>query len=76
MSSQEARARAEVRRIAQDLEAIRYRLLGIIGSLTDSKGEKELEIGAETETRAVLECVLLDYLQPAIRDLGNVPEDE
>jgi hypothetical protein len=66
-------ARAALREIVRDLEAVRSRLLEEIARLkTPSQGEEETD--PATELRSTLECVLQDCLQPAIRDLSAAAE--
>jgi hypothetical protein len=69
-----AAAREQLRAIARDLSAIRYRLLGVIASLADGiskdPGEEDDERSdLMTEMRSVAECVLADNIRPAIDDL-------
>jgi hypothetical protein len=70
----EASAQAQLRQIATDLEAIRFRLEGVRASLPVPSSEAamlvgELEMDISTEVRSVIECVLNDSILPAIRDL-------
>jgi len=72
-------ARNQLRSIAAELEAIAYRLLGVHASLPESAAERVLlldadEMGPAAEVRSVIECVLNDWLHPAIRDLRNVAD--
>ena len=74
MSDREAAAREALRQTAGELESLRFRLLGIHASLPVSPREDAMLLGEEdpdfpTEARSVLECVLHDWLRPAIRDL-------
>jgi hypothetical protein len=71
----EAAAQAELRRLVEDLDAVRSRLVEIHARLPVPPeetamlvGEKEMDIS--TEVRSVIECVLNDSLDPAIRDLA------
>lgn len=57
-------ARTQLREIAADLEALRFRLLGVHASLPPDE-----EPSFSTGVRAALECILADSLEPAIRDL-------
>lgn len=75
-----AEARAEVRRIVEALESIRWRLLGVQFSLPEPIGEtvrlQEVadELGPAAELRTVIQCVLNDSLRPAIEDLWEVAD--
>ncbi len=78
-SEPETEAKEQLREIVAELEAIRFRLLGIQSSLPDSPVERfpplegaEMEPGSEI--RAVIGCVLDDSIRPAIRDLRNMAE--
>ena len=84
MSEEEAAARADLRRAAGDLAAVRFRLLGIHATLPVSPREEAMLEGEEapdfsTEARSVLECVVTDWIGPAIRALaeleGGGPEE-
>lgn len=80
MSEEEAAVRADLRRAAGDLEAFRFRLLGIHASLPVSPREEAMLEGEEapdfsTEARSVLECVLNDWIVPAIRALTELERD-
>ena len=67
-----AAAQKHLRAIARDLSDIRYRLLGVVASLSDGREEppEDEENGRRsdlaTEVRSVAECVLADRLRPAI----------
>jgi hypothetical protein len=71
-------ARAEVRRIIEALESIRWRLLGVQLSLPEPIEEtarlQEVadEMSPAAELRTVIQCVLDDSLRPAIEDLRGV----
>ena len=69
-------AQMQLRAIARDLSAIRYRLLGVIASLSDRPADEPDEGDDDdkradrvTEVRSVAECVLSDNIRPAIDDL-------
>jgi hypothetical protein len=71
----EANAQADLRQIVVGLEAFRSRLAAIHARLPVPPeetamlvGEKEMDVS--TEVRSVIECVLNDSLEPAIRDLA------
>lgn len=79
MPDEEEVARRELRRVADDLESIHYRLQGIHGSLPVSEREEVMLLGEEdpdfpTEARAVIECVLADWISTAVRDLRTLAE--
>jgi hypothetical protein len=73
-------ARRELLKIADDLEAIAFRLRGVQAILRESLAESVqlLDIGEmepDTELRSVVACVLNDSIGPAIRDLRSVQAD-
>lgn len=77
MTAALAAARKQLTKIADDLEAVQFRLLGINGTLPEPTAEavKFLDLEAldpTTELRAVIACVLRDWIAPAIRDLRDV----
>lgn len=70
----ETDAQKQVRAIVADLEAIRFRLLGIRASLEVPPMEAvtlvgEMDMDVSTGVRPVIECVVHDYIDSAIRDL-------
>jgi hypothetical protein len=70
----ELAAQFQVRAIAADLEALRFRLWGVHASLPITAQEPamlagEAEMDLSTEVRSIIECVLNDDIEPAIRDL-------
>jgi hypothetical protein len=70
----EASAQAQLRQVAEELEAIGFRLQGVRASLPVPSAEAamlagELEMDVATAVRSVIECVLNDSILPAIRDL-------
>ena len=75
MTKAGAAAQKQLRAIARDLSDIRYRLLGVIASLSDGRTEESAEGDDDkradrvTEVRSVAECVLADNIRPAIDDL-------
>jgi hypothetical protein len=75
MTEAGAAAEEQLRAIARDLSGIRYRLLGVVASLSDGRtpepAEDEDDERADrmTEMRSVAECVLADNIRPAIDDL-------
>jgi hypothetical protein len=71
----EEEARAELRALVEDLDGIRARLVDLHGHLPVPREEAamlagEMELDFATEVRSVIECILNDWLQPAIRDLA------
>lgn len=73
----EAAAQAEVREVVKALKAIRLRLEGVRASLSVPAYESlrlqdEEEMDLSMEIRSVIECVLNDSLEPAVRDLEAV----
>ena len=73
-------ARRELLRIADELEAMVFRLRGVQASLPEPLAESvpplDLdEMEPATELRAVVACVLNDSIEPAIRDLRSVQAD-
>jgi hypothetical protein len=74
MTQAEIAAQEEIRQIAKELDAIRRRLLDLHESLHPATleavmfaGEEDLDV--TTEVRTIIECVVQDSIQPAIRDL-------
>jgi hypothetical protein len=75
MPDVEAEARAEMEKITEGLKEIRSRLLRLHESLPISPREDVMLLGEEdpdfsTEARSLIECVLHDRIDPAIRDLS------
>jgi hypothetical protein len=75
MTEAEAAAQAELRSMVLELEALRSRLAEMHDKLPVPPeetamllGEKEMDVA--TEVRSVIECVLNDRIEPAIRDLA------
>jgi hypothetical protein len=67
-------ARSQMLAIVHDLDAIKFRLLGVQASLPPGIIELDrfLEMeatDAATGLRTAIACVLRDYLGPAVRDL-------
>ena len=65
--------RKEVRGVVRDLEALRFRLLGVRASLPAPRATREED--AVVDVGSVLECVLEDSLRPALRDLRKLLDD-
>ncbi|HSK76707.1 MAG TPA: hypothetical protein VLQ45_09635 [Thermoanaerobaculia bacterium] len=75
----EAEAQQAMRAIAAELEAIRFRLLGVRASLPVPAAEPamligELDMDISTEVRSVVECVVHDFIDSAIRDLRSAAD--
>jgi hypothetical protein len=74
MTEAEAAAQEQLREIAADLKTIRFRLEELKGSLPVPTQEEamllgEMDMDVSTEMRSVIECVLNDNIDPAIRGL-------
>jgi hypothetical protein len=65
-----ADTRPRVRAAVEGLERVQAELQEIAASLPEEAGEPD----GEVSLRSVIECVLVDSLQPAIRDLRAVVE--
>jgi chloramphenicol 3-O-phosphotransferase len=81
MADVEAAAREQLAEIVRDLEAMRFRLLGVQASLPAAPGElvRQLdveEMDAATEIRTVIQCVLDDHIEPTVRDLRKAASQE
>jgi hypothetical protein len=66
--------RRQLRGVADKLETLELTMLGIQGTLPEPSAEDEKDIeamDAVTELRAVIGCVLHDYIGPAKRDLRD-----
>ncbi len=79
MTQAETAAQAELRKISKELDTIRRRLLELHESLPPASlealmfaGEEDLDV--TTEVRTIIECVIQDSIQPAIRDLEAAAE--
>lgn len=74
----EAAAQEQLREIERDLDAIRFRLLGVHATLPPAPEEVVLQLDVDdemvvsTHIRAVIETLLADKLEPAIRDLRDL----
>lgn len=76
MSDLERATRAQMGRIVEGLQAYSTELAAIRSSLPASEREDVMYAGEEewdfpTEARSVIDCVLADWLGPAIRDLQD-----
>jgi len=70
----EERAREQLREVAAELEAIRFRLLGVYAALPASPLERDPlreddAMDATTRIRAAIGCILEDRIAPAFREL-------
>lgn len=63
MKDVEQEAQDELFEAVANLKTFRFRLLGVASTLPSSKAWKE-----------IVECVLADAIEPAIRDLTNAAE--
>jgi hypothetical protein len=83
MTDRETAARERLREIAGELDALQTRLREVAARLTpppppgDEREDAmdvtmDVAMDVATELRAVIECVLIDRLQPALRDLQRV----
>jgi uncharacterized protein (UPF0335 family) len=63
-------ARSRLRAAIEGLERVQAELQEIAASLPEKAGEPD----GEVSLRSVIECVLVDSLQPGIRDLRAVVE--
>ncbi len=68
-------AQAQLREIVRDLEAVKLRRVGVKESLPELDAGPEAiaadleKLDVRTEIRSVIECVLNDWMAPAIADL-------
>jgi hypothetical protein len=76
MPSQEEAAQAELRELTQELSPLLHWLREIVVNLPapapatgPREGDPDGKPDVATEIRATCECVLADYLEPALRDL-------
>ena len=73
MPDWKAETRAQFGDVVRELEAVQFRLLKIAARLRTPREEpallEEEEPDDRTETRSVIECVLVDRINPAIQDL-------
>lgn len=77
MSDLERAARMRMEWAVEGLRAVSTELAAIRSSLPASEREDVMYAGEEewdfpTEARSVIECILADWLSPAIRDLQSV----
>lgn len=75
MSAIKSGVKADLRRAVRDLEAVRERLRAAIDSLPVDRRKVDDEPGSSSEVRSILECILADSLDPAIRDLENATQE-
>ena len=79
MTREEEQAQAEIRGVVEALEWIQSRLRSIAEALPRSPNEALMYAGEEdpdiaTEVRSVIECVLADRIDAAVRDLTAAAE--
>ncbi|HTG36262.1 MAG TPA: hypothetical protein VLB76_25370 [Thermoanaerobaculia bacterium] len=65
----ESAAKAELRKIAEVLKDTRERLRAVQDSLPIAPDLGDDEMDTATELRSVIDCVLVDSISPALRDL-------
>jgi hypothetical protein len=65
-------AKEEIRDVVRGLEALRFRLVGVRASLPAATEEAD----PAADLRTIIDCVLTDSLNPAIRDLRKAAQDE
>jgi hypothetical protein len=75
MTGRKAEAERQVAQVVDQLQTVRSTLLEIVRSLPPEPEELEGEADAETELRRVVECVLADRIEWALRDLRTVLDD-
>lgn len=74
-ATEEKQGRRELRSMARELTALRYRLLGFLASIPPrddemtGEGSMDSDYDAKTEMRLAVQCVLQDNLEPAIASL-------
>jgi hypothetical protein len=79
VSEPEEMAQDQLREIVRDLEATRFRLLGVRGTLPPTPLEivdllENEPPDTPADIRTVIQCVLADHLLPAIHDLRAASE--
>lgn len=77
----EAAARGQLRQIADELEGLWFRLLGVHSSLAGTSREGFPLTGHQptqtsVEIVSAVECVLVDRIGPALRSLQEVVQEE
>jgi hypothetical protein len=80
MNEMENDTREKLREIAGELDALQARLREVALRLTapppprshEAEDALDVTLDVATELRAVIECVLIDRIQPALRDLRRV----
>jgi hypothetical protein len=80
MAPEMAAARKQLLAIADELEAIDFRLRGVQASLPEPAAEAVRlldvnEMSPATEVRTVVACVRNDWVRSAIRDLRDVVKE-
>ena len=64
----------QFRRLAGELQAIRFFLLGVAASLAEYQEERETDWSMDA--RNLAECLVHDCVDPAIRDLTKFVEEK
>jgi hypothetical protein len=72
MSEAEIGARLKLEEIGRELEALRERLRGVAAGLPQPAEDREAE--GRAGLRDLIDCILLDQIDPAIRDLRAAAE--
>ena len=78
MTDAEAFARIQLQEIERDLQRIRYCMLGVQSTLPPAPIDlvpllEEDEMSGTSQLHAIIKCVLADSIEPAIRDLRELP---
>jgi hypothetical protein len=75
LSADPGEVRKELRAIARELRAIRYRLLGVLTVLPERQDESAQadplnpDYDAATEMRLITQCIVHDNIEPAVTAL-------
>jgi hypothetical protein len=64
----------QLRQVAEELKGIRFRLLGMAATLPEYREEEEPD--RAMDARNLTECLVYDYVEPAIRDIGKLLAEE
>jgi hypothetical protein len=77
MTEPEAAARDQLQNIAREVENLQFRLLGVQATLPETAAESVRLLDADpmdtaTEIRAIIDCVLRDRIEPALRELRKL----
>jgi len=76
MTDVEAFARIQLKEIERELQRIRYRMLGVQSTLPPAPADREPadvhSLDDLSQLHAVIRCVLMDSIEPAIEDLRGL----